>query len=39
MCVGKMLIDANRKQNFFNPKIPDRRDTGKKKLLAQIAAN
>jgi hypothetical protein len=30
-CVGKMLIDTNRMQKtFLSPKIPDRRDPGKK---------
>jgi len=39
-CVSKMLIDINCTQKtFLSPKIQDRRDPGKKKLLTQIAAN
>ena len=39
-CLGKILIDTNRMQKtFLSPKIPDRRDPGKKTLLTQIAAN
>jgi hypothetical protein len=39
-CVGKMFVDTNRTQKtFLNPKIPGRRDPGKKKSLTQTAAN